>query len=73
MHVFCYLQDENKLMAIDVGDTLIVSVKKAESPLRLVLLDAGISASLSEKDLVNLREVFTAVILGQVSYRNKTF
>ncbi len=62
------LQDENKLMAIDVHDTLIVSVKTAESPLRLVLLDAGISASLSSKDLINLREVFAAVILGEVSY-----
>lgn len=36
-------------------------------PLRLVLLDCGICKSLSEHDLTNLRRVFKAIVLGQVS------
>ncbi len=59
-------QDENKVLLLDVGDTTFVSVKPAENPLRLVLLDTGISVSLSKRDLDNLKAVFTAVVLGEV-------
>ena len=54
-------------MLVDVGDTTFVSVKQAETPLRLVLLDTGISVSLSPRDRSNFKEVFTAVVLGEVS------
>ncbi|CAN2387229.1 kinase 2 [Pristimantis euphronides] len=50
---------------VDMCDTLIVDVRPGRSPLRLVLLDAGIVAELQEKDLENFRSVFTAVVLGQ--------
>ncbi len=53
-------------MLVDVGDTLIVSVKDTDSSLRLVMLDVGITVSLSEQDLANFRAVFTAVVQGQV-------
>ena len=53
-------------MLVDVGDTTFVSVKPAETPLRLVLLDTGISVSLSSRDRSNFKEVFTAVVLGEV-------
>nr|XP_015208518.1 PREDICTED: uncharacterized aarF domain-containing protein kinase 2 [Lepisosteus oculatus] len=49
----------------DLWDTVIVSVRPPLAPLHLVLLDAGIVAQLSEKDLQNFRSVFTAVVLGQ--------
>ncbi|OCT86082.1 uncharacterized aarF domain-containing protein kinase 2 [Xenopus laevis] len=50
---------------VDMCDTLIVDVRPARCPLRLVVLDAGIVAELQEKDLQNLKAVFTAVLLGQ--------
>ncbi|KAE8613255.1 hypothetical protein XENTR_v10007642 [Xenopus tropicalis] len=50
---------------VDMCDTLIVDVRPVRCPLRLVVLDAGIVAQLQEKDLQNLRAVFTAVLLGQ--------
>ncbi|XP_072254244.1 uncharacterized aarF domain-containing protein kinase 2-like [Pyxicephalus adspersus] len=50
---------------VDMCDTLIVNVRPSRSPLRLVLLDAGIVAELQERDLQNFRSVFTAVVLGQ--------
>ncbi|KAJ8380469.1 hypothetical protein SKAU_G00012470 [Synaphobranchus kaupii] len=49
----------------DLCDTVVVSVRPAAAPLRLVLLDAGIVARLSEGDLRNFRAVFTAVVLRQ--------
>ena len=56
------------MMLVDVCDTLVVTVKPVEQPVRLVLLDTGITASLSENDLQNLKNVFTAVIIGDVCY-----
>ncbi|XP_035257978.1 uncharacterized aarF domain-containing protein kinase 2 [Anguilla anguilla] len=49
----------------DLCDTLVVSMRPAAAPLRLVLLDAGIVARLSEGDLRNFRAVFTAVVLRE--------
>ncbi|KAG5830650.1 hypothetical protein ANANG_G00312910 [Anguilla anguilla] len=40
-------------------------MRPAAAPLRLVLLDAGIVARLSEGDLRNFRAVFTAVVLRE--------
>ncbi len=54
------------MLLVDAGDTAFVSVKPVETSLRLVLLDTGISVSLSAADLANLKAVFTAVVLGQV-------
>lgn len=56
---------------VDLFDTLILEVQPSYSPLRLVLLDAGIIAELQSHDLENFRAVFTAVVLGQV--RPSTF
>lgn len=55
-------------MVVDLCDTVIVTVKPVETPVRLVLLDTGITSSLSERDLRNLKQVFTAVIIGDVSF-----
>ncbi|KAG7454790.1 hypothetical protein MATL_G00263630 [Megalops atlanticus] len=49
----------------DLWDTVVVSMRPAPVPLRLVLLDAGIVARLSDSDLRNFRAVFTAVVLRQ--------
>lgn len=38
-----------------------------EHPLRLVLLDCGITATLTAEDKKKFREVFTAVVKGEVS------
>ena len=61
------MQEECKLIVVDLCDTIMVDVKPVENPMRLVLLDTGITTILSEKDLKNLKDVFTAVILGDVS------
>lgn len=58
---------EDGAVIVDLLDTLIVELQPSSSPLRLVLLDAGIVAELKSKDLENFRAVFTAVVLGQVS------
>lgn len=55
-----------KTTLTDLWDTVVVSVRPNPCPLRLVLLDAGIVAQLSENDLANLKAVFTAVVLCQV-------
>ena len=55
------------MLLVDLGDTIIVDVKPPENPLRLVLLDVGITTSLDPADMDNLRKVFTAVIQGDVS------
>jgi hypothetical protein len=57
-------------MLVDVGDTVIVNVKPIDCPVKLVLLDVGITASLSEEDRQNFRNVFKAVVLGDVSFKN---
>lgn len=49
-----------------VNDTLMATIAPALSPLRLVLLDAGIVAKLQASDLRNFRAVFQAVVMGQV-------
>ncbi|XP_018610512.2 uncharacterized aarF domain-containing protein kinase 2 [Scleropages formosus] len=49
----------------DMCDTVVVSMRPSVSPARLVLLDAGIVARLSEDDLRNFRAVFMAVVLQQ--------
>ncbi|XP_072508671.1 uncharacterized aarF domain-containing protein kinase 2 isoform X2 [Notamacropus eugenii] len=49
----------------DMYDTLLSEVRPASSPLRLILLDAGIVAGLQAADLENFRAVFTAVAMGQ--------
>ncbi|CAH2276560.1 Hypothetical predicted protein [Pelobates cultripes] len=50
---------------VDMCDTLVVDVRPSRCPLRLVLLDTGIVAKLTENDLQNFHAVFTAVVLGQ--------
>ena len=57
-------------MLVDVGDTVILSVKPTVCPVRLILLDVGITASLSEKDMINFRNVFKAVVIGDVSIKH---
>ena len=61
------LQDDSRLLVTDLLDTVIVSTAPVECPLRLVLLDAGISNTLAPRDLANLRATITSIILGQVS------
>ncbi|XP_015264788.1 PREDICTED: uncharacterized aarF domain-containing protein kinase 2 [Gekko japonicus] len=56
---------EVRTSMVDLLDTLILEVQPSHSPLRLVLLDAGIIAELQSSDLENFRAVFTAVVLGQ--------
>ncbi|XP_062990588.1 uncharacterized aarF domain-containing protein kinase 2 [Elgaria multicarinata webbii] len=56
---------EDRTAIVDLLDTLILEVQPSRSPLRLVLLDAGIVAELQGADLENFRAVFTAVVLGQ--------
>ena len=56
------------MMMVDLCDTLIVTVKPHENPIRLVLLDTGITSSLSDTDLQNFKDVFTAVIIGEVRH-----
>lgn len=55
-----------KTTLTDLWDTVVVSVRPDPCPLKLVLLDAGIVAQLSDYDLGNLKAVFTAVVLHQV-------
>ncbi|XP_035681339.1 uncharacterized aarF domain-containing protein kinase 2-like isoform X1 [Branchiostoma floridae] len=55
----------NKMMLVDMCDTVIVNVKPVENPIRLVLLDVGIIAELDERDRLNFRDVFTAVVMGE--------
>ncbi|CAD5116134.1 DgyrCDS5058 [Dimorphilus gyrociliatus] len=55
----------NKVMLVDIGDTLVADVKPAATPLKLVLLDVGITSSLEEYDLDNFKAVFTSIIQGE--------
>ncbi|XP_045894290.1 uncharacterized aarF domain-containing protein kinase 2 isoform X2 [Micropterus dolomieu] len=54
-----------KTTLTDLWDTVVVSVRPVPCPLQLVLLDAGIVAQLSDRDLANFKAVFTAVVLCQ--------
>ncbi|XP_066286237.1 uncharacterized aarF domain-containing protein kinase 2-like isoform X1 [Branchiostoma lanceolatum] len=66
MNADCYNPEQcNKMMLVDMCDTVIVNVKPVENPIRLVLLDVGIIAELEEQDRLNFRDVFTAVVLGE--------
>ena len=56
---------------VDLCDTVVVNVLPADNPIRLVLLDVGISASLTENDLQNFKDVFTAVVIGEVRTLNR--
>lgn len=61
-------QDESKLVLVDICDTVVVNVKPVENPVRIVLLDAGITSSLSNSDMNNFKSVFTAVVIGEVEF-----
>ncbi|CAB1323399.1 unnamed protein product [Coregonus sp. 'balchen'] len=52
---------EGRATLTDRWGTVLVSMRPAPAPLQLVLLDAGIVAQLSDRDLRNLRAVFTAM------------
>ncbi|XP_044297090.1 uncharacterized aarF domain-containing protein kinase 2 isoform X1 [Varanus komodoensis] len=56
---------EDRAASADLLDMLVLEVQPPCSPLRLVVLDAGIIAALQGTDFANLRAVFTAVVLGQ--------
>lgn len=57
---------QGKTTLTDLWDTVVVSIRPDPCPLQLVLLDAGIVAQLSDRDLANFKAVFTAVVLRQV-------
>ena len=59
-------QDCGKTYLVDIGDTVIVDVKPPDCPLRLVMLDVGMTSSLNEDDLWKFKAVFTAVVAGDV-------
>lgn len=61
------VEAHGKTTLTDLWDTVVVSIRPDPCPLQLVLLDAGIVAQLSEHDLTNLKAVFTAVVLCQVT------
>nr|XP_057930949.1 uncharacterized aarF domain-containing protein kinase 2 [Doryrhamphus excisus] len=54
-----------KTTLTDLWDTVVVSFRPEPSPFKLVLLDAGIVAHLSQHDLANFKAVFTAVVQRQ--------
>lgn len=56
---------EDKATLTDLWDTVVVSMRPGPPPFKLVLLDAGIVAQLSDGDMRNFRAVFTAVVLRQ--------
>ncbi|CAL8359192.1 unnamed protein product [Lota lota] len=58
-------EPQGKATLTDLWDTVVVSVRPQPCPYQLVLLDAGIVAQLSPRDLANFRAVFTAVVLRQ--------
>ncbi|XP_038063313.1 uncharacterized aarF domain-containing protein kinase 2-like [Patiria miniata] len=58
-------ETDNILKMEDMCDTVVISVKPRECPLKLVMLDVGIVAQLSEYDRQNFRDVFTNVLLGK--------
>lgn len=58
-------EEESRLEILNLADTILINVKPVESPLRIVLLDTGITVTLSDKDKENFRAVFTAVVKGE--------
>nr|XP_004563872.1 uncharacterized aarF domain-containing protein kinase 2 isoform X2 [Maylandia zebra] len=58
-------EHHGKTTLTDLLDTVVVSVRPPPCPIQLVLLDAGIVAQLSDRDLANFKAVFTAVVLRQ--------
>ena len=55
------------MIVSDICDVVIATtVKPVEHPVRLVLLDVGISNSLSEKDFKNLKDTMSAVTHSEV-------
>ncbi|KAJ7997892.1 hypothetical protein DPEC_G00216880 [Dallia pectoralis] len=58
-------EPQGRATLTDLWDTVVVSMRPSPAPLHLVLLDAGIVSQLSERDLRNFRDVFTAVVLRQ--------
>uniref|UniRef100_A0A3Q4N1R6 AarF domain containing kinase 2 n=1 Tax=Neolamprologus brichardi TaxID=32507 RepID=A0A3Q4N1R6_NEOBR len=63
--VQCQGEHHGKTTLTDLLDTVVVSVRPPPCPIQLVLLDAGIVAQLSDRDLANFKAVFTAVVLRQ--------
>ena len=59
---------DNILKMEDMCDTVVISVKPRECPLKLVMLDTGIVGQLNEFDRQNFRDVFTNVVLGKVRF-----
>ncbi|XP_056138201.1 uncharacterized aarF domain-containing protein kinase 2 isoform X2 [Lampris incognitus] len=57
---------QGKATLTDLWDTVVVSIRPDPAPLQLVLLDAGIVAQLSDRDLANFKAVFTAVVQRQI-------
>ncbi|XP_077373532.1 putative aarF domain-containing protein kinase 2 [Festucalex cinctus] len=57
--------ERGKTTLTDLWDTVVVSVRPEPCPFQLVLLDAGIVAQLSARDLDNFKAVFTAVVRRQ--------
>ncbi|XP_033122574.1 uncharacterized aarF domain-containing protein kinase 2-like [Anneissia japonica] len=62
---FGYCQEKEQLMLVDLCDTVVVNRKVIECPLKLVLLDVGLTSQLSEKDMVNFKAVFKEIVLGR--------
>ncbi|XP_076467700.1 putative aarF domain-containing protein kinase 2 [Babylonia areolata] len=58
-------QTEDSLVMVDIGDVVMTTVAHKDCPVRLVLLDCGITASLEQDDRVKFQQVFTAVVKGQ--------
>ena len=48
----------------DIGDVVIVGLQKQVAPFQLVIVDAGLTASLSQYDFDSFRAVFAAVVKG---------
>nr|XP_006820386.1 PREDICTED: uncharacterized aarF domain-containing protein kinase 2-like [Saccoglossus kowalevskii] len=57
-------QQENIMTLVDICDTVIINVKPVPCPVKLILLDTGITSELEEEDRWNFEGVFTAVVLG---------
>ncbi|KAL0968025.1 hypothetical protein UPYG_G00261290 [Umbra pygmaea] len=58
-------EPQGRATLTDLWDTVVVSMRPVPATLQLVLLDSGIVSQLSDRDLINFRAVFTAVVLRQ--------
>ncbi|XP_055343189.1 uncharacterized aarF domain-containing protein kinase 2-like [Paramacrobiotus metropolitanus] len=56
--------DRPKMVLEDIGDLVVVGMRKRALPLQLVIIDAGLTASLSQYDFDSFRGVFAAVVKG---------